>query len=163
MKTFFIFLTILTLFTGCSKKNAFFGFEMDKEQELCASNLNSSKIVSKNNEVSGVISAVYLNNVYPAAFNQDEYFYVILYTKEEKELYDANNQTETDLKIKLNSELPIKIEKLPQDNQFSHLVDIKNDWNRYYLVAFKKRDGALNLLLENGTSSSALLKYKKEE
>ncbi|MBW6487579.1 hypothetical protein [Sulfurimonas sp.] len=162
MKTFFIFLTFLILFTGCSNKNAFFGFEMDKTQELCASSLQSSKIMSKEGEVSGVFSAVYLNEVYPKAFYGEEYFFVFFYTKENRELYDSKNPTDADLMIKLNSELPVKIEKLPQENQFSHLADIKNDWNHYYLIAFKK-SGTLNLVLENGNSSSAVLKYKKEE
>jgi hypothetical protein len=162
MKTFFIFLTFLILFTGCSNKNAFFGFEMDKAQELCASSLQSSKIMSKEGEVSGVFSAVYLNEVYPHSFYGEEYFFIFFYTKENKELYDSKNPTDTDLILKLNDELPVKIEKLPKDNQFSHLADIKNDWNHYYLVAFKKSD-ALNLVLENGNSSSAVLKYKKEE
>lgn len=162
MKTFFIFLTFLIIFTGCSKKNAFFGFEMDKTQELCASGMQSSKIISKDGEVSGVFSAIYLNEIYPHAFYGDEYFFVFFYTKEEKELYDSKNPTETDLVLKLNNELPIKTEKLPQENQFSHLADIKNDWNHYYLVAFKKSD-VLNLMLQNGKSSSAVLRYKKEE
>lgn len=162
MKTFIIFLTFLILFTGCSKKNAFFGFEMDKTQELCASGMQSSKIISKDGEVSGVFSAIYLNEIYPHAFYGDEYFFVFFYTKEEKELYDSKNHTETDLVLKLNNKLPIKTEKLPQENQFSHLADIKNDWNHYYLVAFKKSD-VLNLILQNGKSSSAVLKYKKEE
>jgi len=162
MKTFFIFLIFLILFTGCSKKNAFFGFEMDKAQELCASSLQSSKIISKDGEVSGVFSAVYLNEVYPHAFYEEEYFFIFFYTKEDKELYDPKNPTDTDLILKLNSQLPVKIEKLPQQNQFSHLADIKNDWNHYYLVAFKK-SSVLNLVLENSKSSSAVLKYKKEE
>ncbi|MFA5232831.1 MAG: hypothetical protein WC390_00385 [Sulfurimonas sp.] len=162
MRTFFIFLTFLILFTGCSKKNAFFGFEMDKAQELCASSLQSSKIISKDGEVSGVFSAVYLNEVYPQAFYGDEYFFVFFYTKENKELYDSKNPTESDLILKLNDNLPIKMEVLAQENQFSHLADIKNDWNHYYLVAFKK-SSVLNLVLENGKSSSAVLKYNKEE
>lgn len=162
MRTIIIFLTFFILFTGCSSKNAFFGFEMDKTQELCASGMQSSKIVSKDGEISGVFSAIYLNDIYPHAFYGDEYFFVFFYTKEERELYDSKNPTDTDFVLKLNSQLPIKTEKLPQENQFSHLTDIKNDWNNYYLVAFRKSD-MLNLVLQNGKSLSAVLKYKKEE
>ncbi|MEK6658770.1 MAG: hypothetical protein AABY36_03705 [Campylobacterota bacterium] len=161
MKTFFIFLTFLTLFTGCSKKNAFYEFKMDKNQELSASSLQSSKIVSKDGEVSGIFSAIYLNEVYPETFNQDESFFIFLFSKEKKELYDQSKSTDTNLKVMLNSKLPIKIEELSQENKFSHLVDIKNDWNRYYIVTFEKAD-TINLVLEEGNASSSVLKYKKE-
>lgn len=161
MKTFLIILTFFIFFTGCSSKNAFYQFKMDRAQELSASSLQTSKILSKDGEVSGIFSAIYLNEVYPQAFNEDEYFFVFLYIKETKEMYDPNNPTESDLRLKLNSKLPIKIEKLSEDNQFSHLVDIKSDWKQYYIVSFKQ-SGTLNLVLENGKSSSAVLKYNKE-
>ncbi len=161
MKTFLIILTFFIFFTGCSSKNAFYQFKMDRAQELSVSSLQSSKILSKDGEVNGVFSAIYLNEVYPQAFNGDEYFFVFLYIKETKEMYDPNNPTESDLRLKLNSKLPIKVEKLPEENQFSHLVDIKSDWNQYYIVSFEQA-GTINLVLENGKSSSALLKYRKE-
>lgn len=82
--------------------------------------------------------------------------------KEAKELYNPSNPTETDLKIKLNSKLPIKLQKLPRENKFSHLVSIKSDWNKYYLITFSKED-KINLVLENGQSSSAVLKYQKDQ
>jgi len=162
MKTFFIILTFLTLFTACSSKNAFSEFKMDKDQELSISSLKSSKIISKNGEVSGVFSAIYLNEVYPKSFKGDEYFFVYLFTKDTKEMYDPLKPTQTDLRLKLNSKLPIKLQKLPQNNRFSHLVETKSNWNRYYLVSFKKAD-KINLVLENGLSSSAVLKYQKDE
>lgn len=161
MKTFFIFLTFLTLFTGCSKKNAFYKFKMDKDQELSASSLQSSKIVSKDGEVKGVFSAIYLNEVYPETFNQEESFFIFFFSKEKKELYDQSKSTDTNLKVMLNSKLPIKIEELSQANKFSHLVDIKNDWNRYYIVTFEKAD-TINLVFEDANASSGVLKYKNE-
>jgi len=162
MKTFFIILTFLTLFTACSTKNAFSEFKMDKDQELSISSLKSSKIISKDGEVSGVFSAIYLNEIYPESFKGDEYFFVYLFTKDTKEMYDPQRPTQTDLKLKLNSKLPIKLQKLPQNNRFSHLVETKSSWNRYYLVSFEKVD-EINLVLENGLSSSAVLKYQKDE
>ncbi len=161
MKTFFTILTFLTIFSGCSSKDAFFGFDMDKSQKLSASSLQSSKIVSKNSEVKGTISVIYLNEVYPKSFNHDEYFYVFIFTKEPKKLYDPKEPSESDMMLKLNSELPIKVERLPADNRFSHLVDTKNEWNQYYLVAFKRSD-SISLILEDSDSSSTVIKYKKE-
>ncbi len=159
MKTFFIILTFLTFFTGCSKRNAFFEFKMDKDQELSVSSFQSSKIVSKDGETSGIFSVVYLNEVYPEVYNQNEYFFVFLFSKEAKEIYNPNRPVDSDLKLKLNSKLPIEVEELPKENKFSHLVNVKNNWNRYYLITFEKSD-TINLLLEDETSSSKVLQYK---
>lgn len=162
MKTFFIILTLLTFLAGCSSKNAFDNFNMDKEQELSISSLQTSKILSKTGKVEGFFSVIYLNEIYPESFNGNEYFFVYTFIKESKEMYDPKNPNQTDLKLKLNSKLPIKIQKLPKDNRFSHLASIKSSWNKYYLVAFEQED-TISLLLENGQSSSAVLKYQKDE
>lgn len=162
MKSLFILFIFLILFTGCSSKNAFDQFNMNKEQELSISSLQSSKITSKAGKVEGVFSTIYLNEVYPKSFNGDEYFFVYIFTKETKEMYDPKNPTDTDLRLKLNSKLPIKVQKLPKDNRFSHLVSVKSNWNKYYLVAFKQED-TISLVLESGQSSSVALKYQKDE
>jgi hypothetical protein len=136
---------------------------MDREKELSASSIQSSKIVSKEGEVMGVMSSIYLNEVYPESFNGYEYFIILLYLKDVKELNNPNNTIESDLKLTLNSKLPIKVEKLPKENQFSHLINRKNDWTNSYIVAFEQAE-SINLFLEDNLSSSAVvLKYKKEQ
>jgi hypothetical protein len=160
MKTFFITLTIFILFAGCSSKNAFDQFELDKKQELSISSLQTSKILSKTGEVEGIFSAIYLNEVYPESFNEDEYFFVYTFMKNSKEMYNPQSSTQTDLVLKLNSKLPIKLKKLPKNNRFSKLVSIKSAWNNYYLVAFEK-DDIISLTLENASSSSTPLNYQK--
>lgn len=161
MKKISIFLIILLFFSGCSRKNAFDEFKMQKAQELSISSLQNSKILTKSGEINGIFSAIYLNEVYPEKFNGDEYFFIYFYTKDNNQMYNPKDDIETALKIKLNSKLPIKILKLPEENRFSHLVDIKNSWNKYYLIAFERSD-SLNLTLENGEASSGVIKYKKE-
>lgn len=161
MKAFFIFLIFLTLFTGCSKKNAFYEFKMDKERELSVSNLQNSKIVSKDGEISGIFSAIYLNKVYPETLNEEECFFVFFFTKDAKELQDNHNITESDLKVTLNSKSPLAIEKLSQENRFSHLVETKNSWNRYYVVTFQKVQ-TLNLELKDANISLSTLKFKRD-
>ena len=161
MRFFFTILIFSIVFAGCSKKNAFNEFKMDKVQELSISSLQSSKIVSKDGEVEGVLSAIYLNEVYPEIYNQEEYFFVFFFTKQAREIYDQSSPSDLYLKLKLNSELPAKIEKLSSENKFSHLVDTKNSWNRYYLVTFKQAE-SINLILENDNLSSSALKYLKD-
>lgn len=163
MKNIFLFLTFLLLFTGCSQKNAFYAFDMDKTKELSASSLQSSKIISQDGDISGIFSAIYLNDVYPETFNEHEYFFIFIYLKEAKELHNTKDGIESSLKLTLNSKLPLKIKKLPKDNQFSHLIDTTNNWNTYYMVAFETAD-KINLSLSDEKSlSTATLKYKKED
>ena len=153
MKSFFIILTFMILLAGCADKNAFSKFNMTTEQELSASSLQSSK-VKFGEEIDGTFSAIYLNEVYPKVYYKDDYFFIYLYLKEKKEEWD----------LKLNSKSPIKIEQLSHANKFSHLIATKNEWNRYYLVTFKKdKENRLSLILENGQSSSAALMYQKDE
>ncbi len=151
------------LLSGCSYNNAFTKFHMDKEQELSASSLQSSKVISQDGQTKGVFSAIYLNDVYPESFNQNEYFYVSIYLKDKKKMYDPNKNEDVALTLMLNGELPIKIKKLPNKNQFSHLLSRTNDWNIYYLVAFKEQGNTLSLVLKDKNSSSSALTYYKDE
>ncbi len=162
MKYFFLSINFILLFAGCSHNNAFTQFKMTKEQELSISSLQSSKI-TLDEKVDGVFSAIYLNKVYPDAFNQNEYFYIYIYLKDAKKMYDPNSLDDIELVVKLNGKTPIKIKNLPSENQFSHLISTKSKWNRYYIVAFKESEKKLNLVLENGNSSSAILMYQKGE
>lgn len=165
MKYFFASLFFILLLNSCATKSAFSKFDMDKEQELTASVLQSSKITSPEG-LQGVISAVYLNEIYPDRFKNNENFYLYFYLKNDK----------SDFKIKLNGVSSTSVKKLPFDNEFSHLVLTDNDWNKYYLVefdeqvfekddneteaAFALRSKRLNLTLESG-DANATLYFKK--
>ena len=58
MKTFYILVAFLLMFTACSSNNAFDNFKMDKDQELSVSNLQSAKIMSSDARVNGLFSNV---------------------------------------------------------------------------------------------------------
>ncbi|MCX6077046.1 MAG: hypothetical protein NTW78_09225 [Campylobacterales bacterium] len=154
MKFFFTSLAFMLLLSACADKTAFSRFEMNKEQELAASSLQSSKIVSEEG-VDGVFSAIYLNAIYPDIANKYETFYISLYLKKNKENFV----------IKLNGKMPLEMEKLSHVNKFSHLASTENEWNSYYLVSFEKgsQDSKqLSLVLESGQSSSVALIYQKD-
>ena len=163
MKSFLIILTFVVLFTGCADKNAFSKFDMSEAQELSASSIQSSKIKSKD-RTEGILSIIYLNEVYPKVYFNNEYFFVYLYLKNKKDMYDPTKLQDIGLTLKLNSKLPIKIKQLPNDSKFSDLVATKNEWNRYYIVAFKKeKSKTLSIVLENGQFSSDPLVYQKDK
>ena len=159
-------LTILTfslLFLGCADKNAFVKFKMLPDQELSADSLQSSKIKLGENVV-GIVSSIYLNDIYPKVYNTNEYFYVYLYLKDGSKMYDPNTLDDIKLTLKLNNKLPIKIKLLDANNKFSHLASVRNDWNRYFLIAFEEeKENSLSLVLESGQSSSDSLEYQKDE
>jgi hypothetical protein len=161
MKYFITISSILLLLSGCSKNNAFDDFKMNKEQELAINSLQSSKINS-NDGVSGIFSAVYLNEVYPKEFNHNEYFFVYFYTKEKSTIFDPVSQQDSNSNVKLNGKPPVKIKKLSNQNQFTHLVGTKNEWSEYYLIAFEHdASKKLSLTFESGQSLSDQLIYQK--
>ena len=159
-------LTILTfslLFLGCAEKNAFTKFNMQEDQELSAASLQGAKVKMGEN-VDGIVSAIYLNKVYPNVYTGNEYFYVYLYLKNEKEMYNPNTLNDIKLTMKLNGKLPVKIKQLDAKNKFSHLAFINSQWRRYFLVAFEQTStSTINLVLETDQSSSDALTYQKDE
>ena len=160
-------LTILTfslLFLGCANKNAFDKFNMQPDQELSAASLQNAKIKSGEN-VAGVVSVIYLNEVYPKIYNSNEYFYIYLYVKDKTQMHNPNTLDDVNLTVKLNGKMPVKVKELSNNNKFSHLVSVNSDWNRYYLVAFEEEEksSSLSLVVENGQSSSDALIYQKDE
>jgi len=163
MKKILLFLIFLLFFTGCSKKNAFSSFDMEQTQELSASSLQSSKIISKESDVKGFFSAIYLNEVEPQSFSTNEHFLIFLYLKDAKELYNPQNPTVSDLQLTLNSKLPIKVEKLPKENRFSKFTKRKNEWSDCYLVTFEPTDTLTLFLKDEHSAAATTLRYKKED
>jgi hypothetical protein len=164
MKHILMSVAILVFLSACSGKNAFSLFDLDEEQELSVASLLSSKLKSKDGKVYGIVSAIYLNDIYPEAYHNDEYFFMYVYLKEKEDLHNPKYFDNFELNLKLNGVSPLKIEQLPYKNQFFKLTFIKSDWNQYYIVAFKKQNkDMLNLVLKNAQSSSDSLKYQKNK
>lgn len=149
MKLFLIITTILTTFLGCSHNNAFDRFSMSHERELSEENIQSSKIVDNANAV-GVVTAVYLNRVYPDLYKGAEYFYIYLNVEG-----DAEKTV-----FELNGSPSLLVEELQTKNSFTSLTLINAEWKHYYLVGFKAEKGRLNLNIKNEESSSVLI-FKK--
>lgn len=148
----------LIFFTGCSQKNAFVKFNMNKDEERSVSSLQTSQIIDKSGEIAGVISVVYLNEIYPKKFNKYDSFYIYIYMKDSKNI----NFIDPKINLEMNEQVPVNSTELPNNNEFTHLVNIKNSWNRYYLVEFERDCNTLNLIFDNGLSLSNILKYQKD-
>lgn len=144
---------LTTLFiSGCATKNAFSKLNMGREQEVAVENTRYSKIMSEDN-VGGIFSAVYLNNIYKDMNQKTQNFYISIYTK----------KSDRNLDIKLNGQKPLRIVKLPNSNKYSHLLTTDNEWRRNYEVTFTKTKNLnINLSIDSDQFSSGLLKYSKD-
>jgi len=146
------------LFLGCADKNAFSRFEMKKEQELGAVNLQNSEIKTKDGEIKGIVSIVYLNNVYPTKYKDYEYFYVYLYLNDKQNLQNIN------FLMKLNDKTPLSLKKLSSSNEFSNLTSTYNKWTNYYLAKFKQeKESKIKFTIEAEKFKSATMVYDKDE
>lgn len=165
MKFFLSAMTLVLLLTACSNQNAFSRFDMDKQGELSVSSSQTSKIKSEN-QIEGIFSAIYLNEVDSLSFHDNEYFYIYLYLKDKKEIDDLAFNDLVKSSLKLNGQMPIEIKRLPSDNPFTHLASVNNEWNKYYLVTFQEdanNTKKLNLIFELGKLSSEVFTYKKKK
>jgi len=138
-----LFITLL----GCSQKNAFKQFHLSSSQELAEDNLQSTKIVNKNNEVIAIVTALHLNKIDPKRYNRYEYFYVYMYDKNRNEKVN----------FYVNGMPALLQEELPVQNEFTKLTSFHSKWNRYYLVGFAKQQKNLNLKIQLGEGAATLL------
>ena len=154
MKFFLTILLITMTFLGCSKNNAFDRFNLSHTQELTEESIQSSKLKT-DTQTKGVVSTVYLNNVYPELYNENEYFYVYFFIKGESDIKN--------LHFLLNGSESIYIEELKAENEFSKLTTFDAKWKKYYLVGFKKQSDKIGFELKSSTLSSSTLYYEKDE
>ncbi len=154
MKYFFIALAAVLLSSACTTRNAFSALGVEKEQEFAIENTRSGKITLLNN-VKGIYSLVYLNNVYTKNNYNTHQFYISIYLKDAKE---------DDISITLNKKHPIETHKLKNENKFTHLLAMQNTWTSNYLVIFKNESKErINLAIDSGQFSSGLLKYVTDQ
>lgn len=157
MKTFLILTIILTIFTNCSEKNAFSNFNITPNQEKSEDSLQSSKLFN-HDTMQGIVSAVYLNSVMPKEYNDKEYFYIYVYTKNPNEK----------LEFFLNGIEANSIKELKVKNKFSNLTSFAGKWQKYYLVSFDTQGDKLSLITksskvsENEFSSKPML-FQKDD
>lgn len=143
---------IILLLSGCADKDAFSKFKLVKDEELAFDNVMFSKI-KKGENVYAVAAAVHLNDVYPKRYEKEN-FYIIIFAKNKKLL---NN-----FSVTLDDAKPLLIKKLPKQNEYTHLLHIKNSWSSYYLAKFptqKAKKLTLHISLPN--QAKATLTFQK--
>jgi hypothetical protein len=183
----FSVLCLIALFTlsGCSDKGAFDLFKMDAAHERSVEQLRTGSIVLSL-ETKAIISALYLNPVYPDQYKDGESFIVAIYFENDirsvkkrdikdigyrltlneprVNLSDANKSIKIDQKnIKPASHYePVIIEELGEKDLRRELIPVRNTWNRFYLVKYNNfSEGVLSLALENNQTGKVVLNYQK--
>lgn len=147
-----LFLFILT-FGGCADKDAYSKFKLADDEEVAFDNTIFSKIL-KQNKAYGVTSALYLNKVYPKRYDK-ETFYIIVFAKDKKLLENFS--------LTLNGKKVRSLEKLPEQNEYSHLLHVRNKWSSYYLAKFpSQKNGQLSLNIILSNKAKATLKFQKK-
>jgi len=152
MKTFLITITIFLLLQGCTARNAFDKFNISENRAKSEDSILSSKIYNKE-KVNGIISVVYLNDIFPERYKGNEYFYVSLYTKEKKE----------PLLFYLNGKEAFEIEELNANNEFNTLTSLKAKWQKHYLINFIQQGKSLTFSTKNSLFSSDKIVFKKAD
>ncbi len=152
MKTLWLAVTFVVLFSACADKNAFEKFQMSAVEERGADSIFNSKIKDGKN-VNGIVSVVYLNRVYPIKFPNDEVFYVNFYLKDKTQPFF----------FMLNNQKSIDAQELQVNNPYAFLTPLQTKWSKYYLVKFKKQKDILKFSFHNGSFSSDPLVFEKDE
>jgi hypothetical protein len=156
-----IALCVLIGFSGCAEKGAFDLFKMDESHERSVEQLRTGAIL-ESFETKALISAIYLNPVYPQTYKDGEYFIGAFYFSK-----GLRNVKKWDLdtfgySLTLNSQKPTLVEELKDTDPRRALIPVQNNWNRYYIIRFDSvLEGNLTLTLENNQTGSVALSYPK--
>ncbi len=154
-------LCLLIGFGGCAEKGAFDLFKMDESHERSVEQLRTGAII-ESLETKALLSAIYLNPVYPQTYNDGEYFIGAFYFTR-----GLRNVKKWDLDtfgytLTLNGQNSTSMEELKESDPRRALIPVQNNWNKYYLIRFDSApEGNLTLVLENNQTGSVALSYPK--
>ena len=149
----YLFTTLfLLLIQGCSYKNAYTFFEMDKEEELYETNTLNAKIQTQD-EVLGVLSVTYLNSVHKNITIKEEQFLVSIFLK------DKNR----DYSFTLNGKKSLKTKIISKEGTYAKLLSKQSQWSRDSIVIFEKSSNDLNLTFYTYPSVSVPMNFLKEQ
>jgi hypothetical protein len=154
-------LVALLTMSGCATPGAFDLFKMDEAHERSVEQLRTGSIVLSL-ESKAIISAIYLNPVYPQQYKDGESFIAAIYFENDMRSVKKRDIHDIGYHLTLNGQEPIEIEELPEKDLRRELIPVRNTWNRFYLVRYKSfTEGVLALALENNQTGKVVLNYQK--
>ncbi len=151
-----LFLTLTLSFVGCADKDAFSKFDITRDEAAAFDNLEMQKVTDKQQRIYAVVGAVDLSVVYPQRFNDSETFYMVIFAKDKKYLEN--------FKVLLNGRNVTQLTKIPANNEYAHLLKMRNEWSAHYLARFQKgNETKLQLVVELANGAKALLEFQKTQ
>lgn len=159
----FSIMTLIALigFSGCAQKGTFDLFKMDEAHERAVEQLRTGAIV-QSLETKAIISAIYLNPIYPQTYNDGEYFVGAIYFERDNRDLKKLDLYEHGYSLTLNGQKATRLEELKESDPRRSLIPVQNNWNKYYFIRFDSIPvGPLTLLLENNQTGSVALSYPK--
>lgn len=151
----------LLMFGGCAQRGAFDMFKMDHAHERAIEQLRSGTII-QSFETAAIVSAVYLNPIYPDTYKEGEFFIGAFYFPKkslDSKKWDLQTHGYT---LSMNQHAPTLMEELKENDPRRSLIPVQNKWNKYYLIRFDPvTEPSLTLLLENNQTGSVALSYPK--
>lgn len=138
------FTLILFVLSGCSPKEEFRRIVNNDSIYTNAISYTKKATLKQKGETEVILTATYINELYPYSFNDGEYFFVGVYAQ------NGDNTLNTQYFLTLLDADPLSIEKA-DPVQFKNLP-LLNQWTTYYLVKFEKIENIdLNLRFGNET------------
>jgi len=152
----------LLMFGGCADKGAFDMFRMDETHERSVEQMRSGTII-QSFETKAIISALYLNPVYPKQYKDGEYFVAAIYFEKPQNLETKKwDIKEYGYSLTLNGASPAQMEEIKENDPRRALIPVQNKWNRYYFIRFEPAgESSLMLRLESNQTGSVVLNYPK--
>ncbi len=161
MRFSILVLIALVSFSGCAQKGTFDMFKMDKAHERAVEQLRTGAII-ESFETKALISAVYLNPIYPEQYSDGDYFVSALYFEHDNRDLKKWDLPTRGYTLTLNGQKATLIEELKEADPRRSLIPVQNNWNKYYFIRFNSvSEGTLSLLLENNQTGRVVLSYQK--
>lgn len=139
MKNILIVLLVGVALTGCGK-SGYFGFTSSTTYTNALE--HTKRIETRDNfESRMLLSATYLNAIYPENYNKSEFFLIGIYISNDfkKELSGINNPN---YKITLNDNHFSSAKELGKDDPLLKKMPLINRWSTYYVVSFAEVNGS---------------------
>ncbi len=153
-------LVSFALLSGCSSQ--FERYTLDDTKERAASSYEVGQIV-RNGKIKIMMSAIYLNEVYPEYDHKNAHFLVGIYSKKPIKIYIGEQrppEEKDSYNLKLRQILALSYSKLDADDPLIELLPVNTSWAEYYFVTFPFPKKGRPVLKLKGTLGKIKLKFK---
>ncbi|MDR3347373.1 MAG: hypothetical protein LBN32_02030 [Helicobacteraceae bacterium] len=160
MKELFLATMIMAaVLAGCGGRSAFFDFTGSAAYAEAIAHTKSGAITDRF-ESKALLSASYLNAIYPNRYSGDETFLVGLYITNDfqREKSGINNPMYS---LALNDRKYIGVETVDKNDDLLKLMPMINRWSKYYIVRFEPSEKLDLTLSEADTNRSVTLSFSK--